>query len=380
VSGDPPDLTGELAFRLLVESVEDYAIFLLGPDGRVLTWNRGAERIKGYTARQIVGQHFSVFYTPEERDAGRPGFVLRMATEHGAFEDEGWRVRKDGTRFWADVVVTALLDARGIPYGFAKVTRDLTERRAAEDQRSALFAEQQARAAAEEALSARDRFLSIAAHELKTPVASLQMSAEALLRSRDAERLDVQRLDVGLRRMQTAAGRLATLVDELLDVSRLTSDQMDLVLQPIDLVGLVREVMERFEGDAEPRRIRLEAPDPAWVDADVARLDQVVTNLLDNALKYSPAPTPIQVSVTDERDDVVLTVADRGMGLDSPAADRLFEAFGRGENAEHYQGLGLGLYISHRIVERHGGRIEGRARDGGGAVFTVRLPRAAAYR
>src|SRR6188768_3517027 len=156
-AGNPRDLRGEVAFRLLVEAVEDYAIFLLGPDGRVLTWNRGAERIKGYTAEEIVGQHFSVFYTPQERDAERPQLVLQMATEHGRFEDEGWRVRKDGTRFWADVVVTALLDTRGIPYGFAKVTRDLTERRAAEDQRSALFAEQQARAAAEEALSARDR-------------------------------------------------------------------------------------------------------------------------------------------------------------------------------------------------------------------------------
>ena len=150
-----------MAFRLLVDAVEDYAIFLLGPDGRVLTWNRGAERIKGYTADEIVGQHFSVFYTPEELAAERPKFVLQMATDRGRFEDEGWRVRKDGTRFWADVLITALLDDRGVPFGFAKVTRDLTERRAAEEQRRALFAEQQARAAAEEALRARDRFLSL---------------------------------------------------------------------------------------------------------------------------------------------------------------------------------------------------------------------------
>ena len=371
----PPDLRGELAFRLLVDAVEDYAIFLLGPDGRVLTWNRGAERIKGYTADEIVGQHFSVFYTPEELAAERPKFVLQMATDRGRFEDEGWRVRKDGTRFWADVLITALLDDRGVPFGFAKVTRDLTERRAAEEQRRALFAEQQARAAAEEALRARDRFLSIAAHELKTPVASLQLSAESLQRSRDADRLDAQRLDTGLRRMGTAARRLSTLVDELLDVARLTSDHLPLELGRADLVPLVREVMERFDDETEPPRVRLEGLDAAWVDMDVARMDQVVTNLVDNALKYSEADAAIEVAVTEEETEVVLTVADRGIGLDAEAADRLFEAFGRGRNAEHRQGLGLGLYISHRIVEQHGGRIEARARDGGGTVFTVRLPR-----
>ena len=377
-SGGPPDLTGELAFRLLVESVEDYAIFLLGPDGRVLTWNRGAERIKGYTAEQIVGQHFSAFYTPEERDAGRPKLVLQMATEHGRFEDEGWRVRKDGTRFWADVVVTALLDARGVPYGFAKVTRDLTERRAAEDQRRALYAEQRARAAAEEALSARDRFLSIAAHELKTPVASLKLSAESLIRARDANRLDAERLDTGLRRFEAASSRLSTLVDELLDVSRLTSDGGELDLRPADLVSLVREVVERYNDEAELPRSHLEAPDAAWVDIDPSRMEQVVTNLLDNALKYSEAPTPVDVTLSEDDDEVVMTISDRGIGLDADAVDRLFEAFGRGQNASEYQGLGLGLYISNQIVERHGGRIEARPRDGGGTDFIVRLPRSSA--
>src|SRR6188508_3166359 len=126
-AGNPRDLRGEVAFRLLVEAVEDYAIFLLGPDGRVLTWNRGAERIKGYAADEIIGQHFSVFYTAEEREKHRPKQVLRRATEHGRTEDEGWRVRKDGSLFWADVIVTALLDDDGVPYAFAKVTRDLTE-------------------------------------------------------------------------------------------------------------------------------------------------------------------------------------------------------------------------------------------------------------
>jgi len=377
-AGNPRDLRGELAFRLLVEAVEDYAIFLLGPDGRVLTWNRGAERIKGYAADEIIGRHFSVFYTAEERAKHRPKEVLRRATEHGRTEDEGWRVRKDGSLFWADVIVTALLDDNGVPYAFAKVTRDLTERRAAEEQRRILYAEQQARAAAEDALSARDRFLAIAAHELKTPVTSLKLSAEALLRARDANRLDAERLDAGLRRFETASGRLSTLVDELLDVSRLTSDRNDLDLRPADLVSLVREVVERYNDETESPRTRLEAPDAAWVAVDASRMEQVVTNLLDNALKYSEAPTPVEVTVTESDEEVVLTVADRGIGLDPEAVERLYNAFGRGRNAAQYQGLGLGLYITNQIVERHGGRLEARSRHSGGTAFTVTLPRSAA--
>lgn len=377
-AGNPRDLRGEVAFRLLVEAVEDYAIFLLGPDGRVLTWNRGAERIKGYAADEIIGQHFSVFYTAEEREKHRPKQVLRRATEHGRTEDEGWRVRKDGSLFWADVIVTALLDDDGVPYAFAKVTRDLTERRAAEEQRRILYAEQQARAAAEEALGARDRFLSIAAHELKTPVASLKLSAESLLRAREADRLDAERLDTGLRRIETASGRLSTLVDELLDVARLTSDVDDLDLRPADFVSLVREVVERYNDEAESPRTRLEAPDAAWVAIDPSRMEQVVTNLLDNALKYSEAPTPVEVTVSESDEEIVLTVADRGIGLDPEAVERLYKAFGRGRNAAQYQGLGLGLYITNQIVERHGGRVEARSRPGGGTAFTVTLARSAA--
>ena len=142
VLDEVPLLRGEVAFRLLVDAVEDYAIFLLGPDGRVLTWNLGAQRIKGYDADEIIGKHFSVFYTPEEREAGRPMRLLGWAADHGRFEDEGWRVRKDGTRFWADVIVTALRDESGEPYAYAKITRDLTQRREAEEQRMALRAEQ----------------------------------------------------------------------------------------------------------------------------------------------------------------------------------------------------------------------------------------------
>ena len=368
-----PLLRGEVAFRLLVESVMDYAIFLIGPDGRVLTWNLGAQRIKGYTADEIVGQHFSVFYTEEDREAARPMMVLKTAAELGRFEDEGWRVRKDGTRFFADVVLTALLDDEGRPYAYAKVTRDMTERRAAEERERQLLGEQRARAAAEEALKARDRFLGIASHELKTPVASLQLAAEALARARSMGRLDDARLAAGLERMGNATRRLGLLVSELLDVSRLTSEHAQFELVPTDVAGLAAEVIARFSDIGGSARVRLETDGSTQVMADAGRLDQVLTNLVDNALKYSSAPSPVVVRIEAVDGGVLISVTDEGIGLDVPA-DRMFEAFGRGLNAEHIPGMGLGLFIARQIVERHGGRISGSARADSGTAFTVWLP------
>lgn len=370
-----PQPMGEEVFRLLIEAVQDYAIFLLSADGHVLTWNRGAERAKGYDANEIIGQHFSVFYTPDERAAERPAHLLRQAASRGTVEDEGWRMRKDGTRFWADVVLTALRDPEGRLYGFAKVTRDLTERRAAEQQEQTLLIEQRARAAAEEALLARNRFLGIASHELKTPVASLQLAAESILRARDLGRLDQARLGTGLWRILTATRRLGSLVDELLDVSSLTSDAFPTNRGPTNVVALVAEVIARF-ADAGEGRVRLDAPAAVTIEADASRLDQVVTNLVDNALKYSGAEDPVEVAIGDERDGATITVTDRGIGLDEASQSRLFEAFSRGDNAVHVQGLGLGLFISHQIVERHGGRIEATAgHDGIGSRFRVWLPK-----
>jgi PAS domain S-box-containing protein len=370
-----PLLRGEVAFRLLVDAVEDYAIFLISTDGRVLTWNVGAERIKGYAAHEIIGRHFSVFYTPDEREVGRPMKLLASAAELGRFEDEGWRVRKDGTWFWADVIVTALRDEGGTPYAYAKITRDLTERRASEARQRQLLAEQQARAAAEEALLARDRFLSIASHELKTPVASLQLSAEALLHARAAGRLDDSRLETSLHRIRAATERLGDLVTELLDIARLNAGVLPTHPAPTDLSALAAEVIERFAHAGIGERITLDAAAPVIAEVDASRLDQVLTNLIDNALKYSEPPTEIEVVVREVPEGAELIVSDRGIGIDEAASASMFDAFGRGDAVEHVPGMGLGLHISQQIVERHGGRITASAReDGPGASFTVRLP------
>ena len=371
-----PAPVGEEVFRLLIEAVEDYAIFVLSPDGHVLTWNPGAERAKGYTSDEIIGQHFSAFYTPKDREAGRPAWLLGQAAELGRVEDEGWRVRKDGTRFWADVILTALRDPSGQLQGFAKITRDLTERRQAQEQEQRLLIERHARESAEEALKVRDRFLSIASHELKTPVATLQLAAESLLRAADSGVLDETRVANGTRRILRSTHRLTALVNELLDVSVLSRQEWPMARRPTDIVPVVEEVVARFADAEGPDRIRVDAPPTATAPGDASRLDQVVTNLIDNALKYSPPEEPVDVRVVDEPDCVVISVADRGIGLDEVTRARLFEAFSRGANAEHVPGLGLGLFITHQIVERHGGQIKGGSALGGvGAKFTVRLPK-----
>jgi PAS domain S-box-containing protein len=373
-----PLLRGEVAFRLLVEAVQDYAIFLLSTKGRVLTWNLGAERIKRYTADEIIGTHFSVFYTKADRVAGRPMTLLARAAGEGRVEDEGWRVRKDGTKFWADVTITALRDESGIPYAYAKITRDLTERRASEERRRRLLAEQRAREAAEEALVTRDRFLSIASHELKTPVASLRLSAEALLHARESGRLDEARLETGLDRILTASRRLGELVEELLDLSRLAAGDLPIHRQPTDLVDLASDVIARF-ADAGDTRVSLEASGSVIADVDASRIDQVITNLVDNALKYSEPPSEVCVRLTRLRETVELAVTDRGIGIDEVTASRMFDVFGRGDAVDHVPGLGLGLHISRHIVEDHAGSITATPNeDGPGATFTVRLPRATA--
>ena len=365
---------GPEAFRLLVEAVTDYAIFLVGPDGHILTWNLGAERIKGYKANEIIGKHISVFYTAEDRRNGRPERNLRAAEQRGSIEDQGWRVRKDGTRFWADVQMSTLHDEEGKLFGYAKVTRDMTETRAAEERERQLGIERQARVFAEEALRSRDRFLAIASHELKTPVASLQVAVESLLLSREHGTLDRPRTERGIERMDRAVKRLAMVLGELLDVSSLERGTTTFTFADVDVARIAAEVVERFAGVEPHDRIKTDLQ-PAVINADGIRVDQVITNLVDNALKYSPSSQPVTVQVGPHQDGAVIEVVDSGIGLELDTASGLFEPFSRASNAADIPGMGLGLFITREIVERHGGRISGTAAPGRGTTFRVTLPK-----
>ena len=356
----------ERVFRLMVESVRDYAIFMLDPTGRVATWSLGAQCIKGYAASEIIGQHFSRFYEPHEIAAGKCEYELEVAAREGRFEDEGWRLRKDGTRFWANVIITAVRNPEGQLLGFAKVTRDLTQRRAFEQQRIEL-------AQAKEAVRLRDEFLSIVSHELRTPLAGLQMQLEALERRMEATD---EKVAVKLQRASQSSERLANLVESLLDVSRLTSGRFALNRETFDIAEVVCQMVDGLRLGASKVGSTIEAHiERALVGSwDRVRIEQVVTNLVSNAIKYAGG-RPIEVTLRGHADEVELEVRDHGPGIPAEHRIRIFERFERAASLRHYGGLGLGLYLVREFVHAHGGTVSASDPPGGGALFTVRLPR-----
>jgi PAS domain S-box-containing protein len=355
----------EERFRLLVEGVADYAMFMIDPQGIITSWNPGAQRIKGYTPEEIIGQSFHRFYPEEEVLAGKCELELEVALREGRFEEEGWRVRKDGSRFWANVIITPLRDSTGKHIGFAKVTRDLTDRRNQEEERMRL-------AHAQEALRLRDEFLSIASHELKTPLTALQLQLQSL-----RERLEKTepKLSDKLDRAARSGERLADLIESLLDVSRIATGRFDLNPQSFDLTDALHESLERLRESAARARCELSVTaDPAIVGTwDKLRLEQVINNLLSNALKYA-AGTPIHVTLRQEGDTAVLEVCDKGPGIPEAALPRIFDRFERAAAMHHYGGLGLGLYVVREIIKAHNGMVSVRNLPEGGACFTVRLP------
>jgi PAS domain S-box-containing protein len=352
-------------FQLLVEAVKDYAIFMLDPSGRVVTWNAGAERIKGYAAREILGHHFSEFYDDEEVRSGKCERELEGAARDGRFEDEGWRVRKDGTKFWANVVITALRTENGELVGYAKVTRDLTERRRLEEERVSL-----ARAA--EAIRLRDEFLSLAAHELKTPLTVLQLQLDTL-----NDRMDDsgQRVAKKLQRAAQSGERLALLVESLLDVSRIATGRFALDIKEFDLIDSIHRIVDGLRPSAERARCEMSIVSAAPIVGawDRLRLEQALTNLLANAIKYG-AGAPVIVSAGRHGNAVVLEVRDHGPGIPEGELARIFQRFERAASIRNYGGLGLGLYFIQAIVDAHGGSVTAANASDGGALFQITLP------
>ncbi|SOE73823.1 PAS/PAC sensor hybrid histidine kinase [Burkholderia sp. OK233] len=352
----------EERFRLLVDNVKDYAIFMLDPDGYVVSWNAGAARIKGYTRDEILGQHFSNFYTREEAAAGKPARELAIARQLGQVEDEGWRVRKDGTTFWANVNITAVYDESNRLRGFAKVTRDLTERR-----------EREELARSGERMR---KFLATLAHELRNPLAPVRnaigvMQLEAgvsptLARSRDL--IDRQ------------VTHLTRLVDDLLDVGRIMSDKVELRLARVDLAEVVARATEaaRPFTDAREQSVGTRMPvEPLIVLGDTTRLVQVLQNLLHNASKFSPSGSRIEIFGRVDHDMAVLEVRDHGRGIPVRSLDAIFELFAQEKEGQSLGegGLGIGLTLCKSLVELHGGSIIASSEGAGcGSSFTLSLP------
>ena len=374
----------EERFRLLVEGVVDYAIFMLDVNGNVATWNAGAQRIKGYAADEIVGRHFSVFYPQDVKDSGWPAHELREAALTGRFVDTGWRLRKDGSAFWANVTITAMRDESGCLLGYAKLTRDLTERRAAEEMAVAgrereemLDAERSARVEAQRATHIKDEFLATLSHELRTPLSAILGWTQVLLRAERTDAVDQRRAVEVIDRNARAQVQL---IDDLLDLSRIMTGKLRLDLQQVQIADIVQAAVDSAGPAAAAKEISLVSvldPARAVVNGDPGRLQQVVWNLLTNAIKFTPRGGKVQVLLQRVNSHVELSVSDNGIGMPAHFLPEVFDRFSQrdGSSTRAHGGLGLGLAICRQLVELHGGSIRAASPgEGHGSTFSVDMP------
>jgi PAS domain S-box-containing protein len=351
----------EERFRLLVEGVVDYAIFMLDTEGTVTSWNTGAERIKGYPRDEVLGKHISRFYPPEEVEAGKPWEELAAARRDGRVESEGWRVRKNGERFWARAVVTSLHDADGHLRGFAKVTQDLTDQRHLQD--------------LEKAARHVNEFIATLAHELRNPLAPIRAAVQVMAMAPPGDPAQVTLRQT----IDRQSAQLTRIVDDMVDISRMTRGAVAIEHALIDMAEVARSALEAAAPLIEAARHKLDVELPARpvvVEGDLQRLTQLATNLLNNAARYTPEGGRIVLSVKLENGGAVLRVRDNGRGIEPDLLERVFDMFvqGRAPLKRIVGGLGIGLALARKIAELHGGALEAQSEGPGkGSVFTLRL-------
>jgi PAS domain S-box-containing protein len=356
-------LRGDEQYRLLLESVTDCGIFLVDTGGHVAAWNVGAERLFGYPQEEILGQPWARFFTPEDREQGEPDKQLQAAATQGQASVDRWHLRKDGTRFWAHSVTTALRDEHGRLRGFAKLTRDRTEHLAA----------QKAVAASEHR---KYELLAMLAHELRTPLAPIRNALQVMrLRGRDRRHTVSWARDMMERQLQ----RLTRLLENLLDVSRIRRGKIRFQKRSVELATVVAIAVEARRPIIEARKQKLTvslAPN-LWLEADPTRLAQIVGNLLDNATKYTAEGGQIDLTTARDGGEVVLRVKDNGIGIPPEMLPGIFDPFVQAEHSLGFSqgGLGLGLSLVRSLVEMHGGIIAASSPGAGrGSEFVVSLP------
>ena len=373
-----PDLLQQIEFyRLLVNSVQDYAIFMLDTDGRVATWNLGAQKLKGYQASDIIGQHFSVFFTPEDVAAGKPAAELEACLAAGHFEIENWRVKQDGSYFWASVVVTALYDEAGDLVGYAKVTRDLSDRKRSDD--AMQHANEQLRyqqAELQQLNEAKDEFIALASHQLRTPATGVKQYLGMLIDGYSGQMTDGQ-LEIA-RRAYLANDRQISLVNDLLMVAQVDAGRVQLIKESLKITSFVRSVAEdmRPSLEAKNQQLILNIPDSSITcQIDELRFRMVLENLIDNASKYTESDGKIEIGVKVSSSVVTIYIKDNGIGIPSDSISKLFSKFARIPNqlSEAAAGSGLGLYWAEKIVGLHDSQIEVDSKLGEGSTFSIRL-------
>jgi PAS domain S-box-containing protein len=357
--------------RLLVENLRDYAIFFVDLSGKVGTWNSGAEQMTGYRPDQIVGRNFSILYPPEEVKEGRPRRDLEIAARDWRVEYQGWRLREDGSRFQAEVAMWVLYNDRGRTVGFIISIKDVTERNRAQEERAM-------RLAAESALRERDDFLSMASHELRSPLSALKLYLQTIreeLTSGNLERA-IARLPERLERVQKQADRVAALISRMMTVSIVAAGHIRLDPQNVDLSALASAVIADMTEAAQQAHceVSLQTPGPVEGFWSPEHIEEVVRNLLQNALKFGRGK-PIQIEVGADETHAWFTIEDHGIGIGDADQERIFERFQRAVDSRNYGGFGVGLWISRQLVKASGGEIGVRSKPGQGATFRFSLPR-----
>ncbi len=360
----------ETRYTSLVRNIRDHSIFMMDETGAITSWNVEAEKILGYSQKEILGRNFSIIFTPEDLRCGLPETELRLAREEGRAEDERWHVRKNGERFWALGIVTPMHDPDGNLTGFSKILRDITDRKRAEE----LLHQQSI--ALRDADRRKDEFLAMLSHELRNPLAPIRSSAQIIHLLGEAEP-DIRRAAEIIER-QTS--HLSRFVDDLLDVARITEGRIKLQQEPLELSRLVAETVETIRPriDSNGKRLTVTlSPKPLIVHGDAVRLCQVITNLLDNAAKYTEAEGSIRVAVEQEDSEGVVRIRDTGNGISAEMLPHIFDLFAQEDRslARSEGGLGIGLSLVKKLVEMHGGRVEAISEGKGqGSELVVRLP------
>jgi PAS domain S-box-containing protein len=340
--------SSEERLRLLVGQVIDYAIIALDPQGVIESWNLGAERLKGYTTQEAIGRSFAMFYTDDDRRSGLPLRLLAEARDRGRVEHTGWRIRKDGTRFWGDVVITALHDEQGNLTGYAKVTRDRTDMKALEE--------------------AQDAFYATFNHDFRTPVTAIKGFVDAI---RHADEETRPRL---IDKVESSADRLLGMVEGLVEFATQRSGHASLILGDIDLAEVARSAVSDLTGRYDPGRVHV-ADAFALATANGVAMHRVVTNLVVNALKYSPADSQVDIAFSRSRAGYLrMSVSDHGRGIDPGDIDTIFDEFVRGRMAENDGGTGLGLASVRELVHQQNGSVSAESEVGVGTTVTVELP------
>lgn len=359
-------LRSEERYHKMVEEVEDYAILLLDPNGRIMNWNKGAEKIKGYKEAEIIGRNFRIFYRPEDQERQLPEQLIQRARSTGKAIHEGWRVRKDGTTFWGSVVLTALHDDLKNVIGFSKVTRDLTERKVAEDKIQQYAKE----------LEAQNRdlqqFAYAAAHDMKEPLRKVQFYTSSLLDGIGTQLPPKEKSY--LERTVDAAHRMQGLIEDLLTYTRISGEVPP--FEEVALTSLLEEVLSHHQETIESINAIIEADPLPVVPGITFQLRQLLDNLIGNALKYhhrEKIPHIIIRSTFDNGKQNII-IQDNGIGFEPQNCKKIFEMFERLHGRESYPGTGIGLALCQRIVQNHHGTISATGQVGEGATFTITLP------